>query len=241
MDSPDSTRRALVTGASSGIGKAIALAYAEAGVDVALVGRSQSKLTAVADAIAGLVSAKTYAVDLSVLTDVKREIADIIADFGGIDTLANNAGIGYTNPVSETPLDDWQQTIDLNLTSPFLCIQAVLPHLRARGGGTIVNVASIAARSPFPGWGAYSATKAGIVALSKALAAEERDNHIRVISVLPGAVDTPLWDSDTVGVELNRAAMLPPEAVGRAIVQATLLPYQATVEELVVMPSAGAL
>jgi len=117
----------------------------------------------------------------------------------------------------------------------------VLPTLRDRGGGTIINVASIAAHHPFPSWGAYSVSKAGIITLSKALSGEEKENGIRVISIAPGAVNTPLWDTDTVKMELNRAAMLDPKVVAQTIVQAALLPQQAVIEEMTLMPSAGAL
>lgn len=113
--------------------------------------------------------------------------------------------------------------------------------MRARGGGTIINVASIAAHNPFPSWGAYSVSKAGLITLSKALSGEEKENGIRVISILPGAVNTPLWDTDTVKMELNRAAMLDPKIVAQTIVQAALLPQAAVIEEMILMPSVGVL
>lgn len=234
--------RALVTGASSGIGREIALAFARAGVEVAVVGRSQAKLEAlVAAASQQGARAKAYHLDLAEVTTVRAEIAAIVADFGGVDILANSAGMGYTNPIAETSLADWQQVFALNLTSILQCIQGVLPTLRAQSRGTIVNVASIAAANPFPGWGAYSASKAALVSLTKTLAAEERDRGIRAIAISPGAVDTPLWDTEAVRIELNRAAMLAPQVVAATIVQAALLPAGATIEELTIVPSAGAL
>lgn len=234
--------RALVTGASSGIGRETALAFARAGVEIAVAGRSQAKLEALAaDASQQGTRAKAYHLDLAAVTDVRAAIADIVADFGGIDILINSAGMGYTNPIAETSLADWQQVFALNLTSVLQCIQGVLPSLRAQGSGTIVNVASIAAANPFPGWGAYSASKAALVSLTKTLAAEERDRGIRAIVISPGAVNTPLWDTEAVRVELDRAAMLDPQVVAATIVQAALLPAGATVEELTITPSAGAL
>ena len=234
--------RALVTGASSGIGREIVRAFASAGVEVAVIGRSRAKLEAlVADAKEQGTRAKAYDLDLAEVTAVRAAIADIVEDFGGVDILVNSAGMGYTNPIADTSLDDWQQVFALNLTSVLQCIQGVLPSLRARSSGTIVNVASIAAANPFPGWGAYSASKAALVSLTKTLAAEERDRGIRAIVVSPGAVDTPLWDTETVRVELNRAAMLDPQVVAATIVQAALLPAGATIEELTITPSAGAL
>lgn len=235
-------RRALITGASSGIGKATALAFAKAGIDVALVSRSQDKLEAIAIAAREVgVEAKAYALDLAEIEQVKAGISAIAADFAPIDILVNNAGIGYTNPLSETPLSDWQQVIDLNLTSVFQCILGILPAMRQQKRGTIINVASIAGQQPFPTWGAYSVSKAGLIALSKTLAAEERSHGIRVVTISPGAVNTPLWDTDTVQVDFNRSAMLTPEIVAQSILHTALLPEQAVVESVTLIPSVGTL
>jgi short-subunit dehydrogenase len=235
-------QRALITGASSGIGKATALAFAKAGIDVALVSRSQDKLEAVATAAreAG-VRAKAYALDLAKVEQVEAGIRAIAQDFGDIDILVNSAGIGYTNLLCDTPLAEWQHAIAINLTSVFQCIVALLPSLRQQQRGTIINVASIAGQQPFPSWGAYNVSKAGLIALSKTLAAEERSHGIRVVTICPGAVNTPLWDTDTVQVDLNRSAMLTPEIVAQSILHATLLPEQAVIDSVTLMPSAGAL
>jgi len=232
----------LITGASSGIGKATALAFAEKGIRVALASRSQDKLSAVAEAIRSKgATAAVYPVDLSEIEQVRARMAAIATDFGPIDILVNNAGMGYTSDLMSTSLQDWQQVMNLNLTSVFQCIQAILPGMRDRGQGTIINVASIAGKQSFPGWGVYSASKAGLISLSKTLAAEERAHGIRVTVICPGAVNTSLWDTDTVQADLNRAAMLTPETVARSILHTATLPVQASVEELTLMPSAGAL
>ncbi|HEY9673669.1 MAG TPA: SDR family oxidoreductase [Waterburya sp.] len=235
-------RRALITGASSGIGRATALAFAQAGIDVALVSRSQDKLEAIAKATceAG-VETKVYVLDLAKIEQVKAEISAITADFAPIDILVNNAGMGYTNPLSETPLSDWQRVIDLNLTSVFQCILGVLPTLRQQQRGTIINVASIAGQQFFPDWGAYSVSKAGLIALSKTLAAEERPHGIRVVTICPGAVNTSLWDTDTVQIDLNRSAMLTPDIVAQSILHTAMLPEQAVIDSVTLMPSAGVL
>jgi short-subunit dehydrogenase len=235
-------RRALITGASSGIGKATALAFAKVGIDVALVSRSQDKLEAIATAAkeAG-VQAKAYALDLAKVDQVEAGIRAIAADFAPIDILVNNAGMGYTNPLSETPLSDWQRVIDLNLTSAFQCILGILPAMRQQQRGIIINVASIAGQQPFPTWGAYSVSKAGLIALSKTLAQEERSHGIRVVTICPGAVNTSLWDTDTVQVDLNRSAMLTPEIVAQSILHTVMLPEQAVIESVTLMPNAGTL
>jgi NADP-dependent 3-hydroxy acid dehydrogenase YdfG len=234
--------RAIITGASSGIGKNTALAFAKAGIDVALVGRSLERLESVAKAArdAGVTS-KAYQLDLANLETTEEGIASIAKDFGAIDILVNNAGMGYTNPLGNTSLEDWQQVINLNLTSVFQCVRGILPQMRDRSSGTIINVVSIAANNFFPGWGAYSVSKAGLIALSKTLAAEERANGIRVVSISPGAVNTPIWDTDTVKADFNREAMLTPEVVAQSILYAAMLPATAVIEEMTLIPSGGAL
>lgn len=232
---------ALITGATSGIGKATALAFAEAGIDLILVSRSQDKLDAIATKAEQIgVQVQTHSLDLSVLEEVKAAIM-ALAVRHPIDILVNSAGIGYTGGLSETSLEDWQHVMNLNLTSVFQCIQAVLPSMRDRQRGTIINIASIAAHSTFPSWGAYSVSKAGLLSLSKVLAVEERVHGIRVGVITPGAVNTALWDTDTVHADFDRSQMLTPEIVAQSVLHAALLPPQAVIDELIVMPSAGAL
>ena len=233
-------RRALITGASSGIGKATALAFAKSGIDVALVSRSVDKLAAVKSAaLATGVEAQAYPLDLAEILQVQQKISAIAADFGPIDILVNNAGMGYTSSLSETPLEDWLQVMNLNLTSVFQCILGILPMMRLSGSGTIINVASVAGQQPFPNWGAYSVSKAGLIALSKTLGAEERTHGIRVTAICPGAVNTELWD--TLDLNFDRSSMLTPEIVAQSILYTALLPEQAVIEELILMPSAGVL
>jgi NADP-dependent 3-hydroxy acid dehydrogenase YdfG len=235
-------RTALITGASSGIGKATALAFAKAGINLALVGRDRDKLTAVAQAAEAVgVTAKTYVVDLSKLDRVSAKIAEIAAEHEHLDILINNAGIAYTGSIADSPLSDWQKVIDLNLTSVFQCVQGILPHMRQRKSGSIVNVSSIAGKQVFPNWGIYSVSKFGLMALTQAIATEERANGIRVTAVCPGSVNTPLWDTDTVQADFDRSAMLTPEMVAEGILYAVLAPAGAVVEELTIMPSGGAL
>ncbi len=237
-----SPRRALITGASSGIGKATALAFARSGIHLALVGRSSEKLASIAAAVRAVgAEAQTYPLDLAAIDQVKDRVAAIATEFGPLDLLVNCAGMGYTGDLLTTSLADWQRVIDLNLTSVFQCIQAVLPGMRDRRQGTIINVASIAGYQAFPGWGAYNVSKAGLISLSKTLAAEERPHGIRVMIVSPGAVNTPIWDTDTVQADFNRSLMLTPEDVAQTILHAALLPPQAVIEELMLVPSAGAL
>ncbi|MEA5535403.1 SDR family oxidoreductase [Crocosphaera sp. XPORK-15E] len=242
MSSSLNQPKAIITGASRGIGKATSLAFAQAGIDVALVSRSLDQLESVAQTAREQgVKAKAYEIDLSQLSEIPAKIQEIVADFDGVDIIVNNAGMGYTNLLRETSLSDWQRVIDLNLTSVFQCVQGVLPQMRDRSQGIIINVASIAATQPFAGWGAYCVSKAGLVSFSKVLAAEERSHGIRVVTILPGAVNTPIWDTETVQADFDRTAMLKPELVAQTILQAALLPAEAVMEEITILPSAGTL
>jgi NADP-dependent 3-hydroxy acid dehydrogenase YdfG len=233
---------ALVTGASSGIGQATALALAQAGVNLVLVGRSLERLEAVTHAAQkAQVTVTAYGLDLLDLPQVKSRIVQLFEQHFPINILINNAGMGYTGSLAEMSLENWQKVLDLNLTSSFLCIQGALPYLRQQESSTIINISSIAASQAFPQWGGYSVSKAALAMLSKAIAVEERSHGIRVTLITPGAVNTPIWDTETVDADFDRSQMLTPETVAQAIVHAALLPPGAVIEELIVTPSAGAL
>lgn len=231
----------VITGASRGIGRATALAFAQAGRPVALISRGAAELNDLVSEITQLGGqALALPLDLSQVAQVRPAVAALVAQIGGVDILVNNAGMGYTAGLADTPLADWQRVLDLNLTAALQCIQAVLPTMRAAHCGTIINVVSIAGRQTFPDWGAYCVSKFGLLALSQTLAAEERPHGIRVCGFCPGAVNTPLWDTPTVQADFNRAAMLTPEIVAQTLVHVALLPEAAAVEELVLMPRGGA-
>ncbi|MFS8925160.1 SDR family oxidoreductase [Synechococcus sp. B60.1] len=231
--------RALITGASRGIGKAVALRLAEEGIAVALVARSHPDLLAVqAEIQAKGGKAEVFPIDLADLPALPQRLQALLDRFGVCDVLVNNAGIAQVGPLATLSLSDWQRVIDLNLTAAFLCAQAVLPGMRQQRCGTIVNIISIAGKRAFPNWGAYCASKFGLLGFSQALAAEERQHGIRVTSLCPGAVDTPLWD--TVQVDFDRSQMLSPEWVADLVAHIVHLPKGAVVEDLTLMPAAGA-
>ncbi|NJM45702.1 MAG: SDR family oxidoreductase [Alkalinema sp. RU_4_3] len=240
MTSP-TERYALITGAGSGIGKAIALAFARSGVHLVLVGRTLGKLEAVAtEAQVFGVKTECQVVDLTDLSNLKEKIQAIAQGLPHLDIVINNAGMGHTGNLIDTTLADWQRVMDLNLTAVFLVIQGVLPTLRSQSASsTILNISSIAGHQVFPGWGPYCVSKFGLMALTKALAQEERSNGIRAMTVSPGSVNTPLWDTDTVDADFDRTAMLTPEMVAESVVHAALMPAQAAIEDLILMPNAG--
>jgi NADP-dependent 3-hydroxy acid dehydrogenase YdfG len=243
MTQAEQNHCALITGAGSGIGKATALAFAKAGIDLVLIGRSIDKLNAVATAAQTLgVKVQVHSLDLGAVDQVRDRLATIVQALPRLDIVINNAGMGYTGPLADMPLADWQQVMNLNLTSVFQCVQAVLPKLREQKRGTIINLSSIAGHQTFPDWGAYCVSKFGLMALTKTLAAEERAHGIRVLTISPGSVNTPLWDTETVQADgFDRTAMLTPEIVADSILHAALMPASAVIEDLVLMPNAGTL
>ncbi|MBD0339789.1 MAG: SDR family oxidoreductase [Microcoleus sp. Co-bin12] len=235
------TKQALITGASSGIGKATALAFAAEGINLALVSRKSENLEAVAAAAREVgVKAEAYPLDLAKIEQVQSSISAIAAQLGAVDILVNSAGMGYTGSLAQTSLADWQNVLDLNLTSVWQCILGVLPSMRDRGSGIIINVSSIAGSQTFPNWGAYCVSKFGLMALSKTLAAEERARGIRVTAICPGSVNTPMWDTNTMP-DFDRSAMLTPEIVAQSILHAVQLPASAVIEEITLMSNAGVL
>jgi short-subunit dehydrogenase len=230
---------ALVTGASSGIGRETTLALAHAGFSVIAIGRSQAKLDTLVYDIETLGGhAIACSLDFAQVDHIQPQIAKL-ADQYPIGVLVNNAGVGYTAPLVKVPLADWQTVLNVNLTSVLQCIQGVLPGMRDRQHGTIVNVVSIAGQQVFPDWGAYSVSKFGLMALTKTLALEERQHGIRVSAICPGSVNTPLWDTETVHADFNRDAMLTADVVAQSILHIIRLPPGAVIEELTLMPHAG--
>ncbi|MCL1494608.1 MAG: SDR family oxidoreductase [Pseudanabaena sp. Salubria-1] len=232
-------KRAIVTGASSGIGKEVALRLLQSGAQVSLVSRNPDRI--LQELPAGS-NAKGYAIDLGDISQVSAKIQTIVADMGGVDILINNAGMAYIGELIDMPLTEWQKLFDLNLTSIFQCLQATLPTMRSQKSGKVINVASIAAKQGFPNWGAYCASKFALLGLTQAIMLEEQPHGIKVMSICPGSVDTPLWDTlgDKVPPSFNRAAMLSPATVADAIMTLVNLPADAMINDFVIMPNAQA-
>jgi 3-oxoacyl-[acyl-carrier protein] reductase len=183
---------AIVTGGGNGIGAATCRAFARAGASVAVVDRDGGAAERVAREIASnRGSAAAYPLDVTDRTGFSALAADIVAKAGGIDILVNGAGVTLRGYIADMRPEDWERVIAVNLTGAFNGIQAVLPHLKARGGGAIVNIASIAGiRISFGGTANYSASKAGLLGLTRHAAYELAPDHIRVNAVCPGATAT---------------------------------------------------
>jgi NAD(P)-dependent dehydrogenase (short-subunit alcohol dehydrogenase family) len=194
-----STKRALVTGASSGIGEGIARALGREGAHVAACGRDQERTSATCEAIAAAGgTAHPVLGDLSVPADAERMVAEAVAALGGLDVLVNCAGIGELDgwvPVHEHSLDAWERTLAVNLTGPFLMCKAAIPHMLEAGGGAFVHISSVCAITVWAGDSAYSVSKAGLNMLSDHIAVEYGPRGIRSNCLLPGEILTPMHES----------------------------------------------
>jgi NAD(P)-dependent dehydrogenase (short-subunit alcohol dehydrogenase family) len=190
---------AIVTGGSRGIGLAIAHALVAEGANVASTARTESHLSAARPSIEGSGPGAVEALraDVRRYADVDKAITAVVARFGGLDILINNAGIGQFADVADMTPDQWSEVIDTNLTGVFHACHAALPHMKRRGGGFIVNISSLAGKNPFAGGAAYCASKSGLNAFSEALMREVRYDNIRVSYVLPGSVATGFSGHDT--------------------------------------------
>ena len=231
----------LITGASRGIGEATARAFAAAGYNLLLVARSASALAQLAGELQSpSCQVHTCSLDLTEAERIAPALEELLGRGLTPSVLINNAGAAYTGSLAEMPLERWQWLLQLNLTSVFQVCQAVLPALRQQQG-LIINVSSHAARNAFPDWGAYCMSKAALASLSRCLAEEERARGVRVSTLTLGAVNTPLWDSETVHSSFDRRAMLPPQRVAEALLSLAQQPSSQTVEDVTLMPAAGVL
>jgi NAD(P)-dependent dehydrogenase (short-subunit alcohol dehydrogenase family) len=187
------TRVSFVTGGSRGIGFAVAASLLERGDSVAITGTSAERIHEAAKVLADRAAGDRVlpiVCDVREAPSVESAMRSVESRFGGIDVLVNNAGVGVGAPVADLSEDEWHRIIDTNLTGVYHCCKAVIPRLRRRGGGWIVNISSLSSKDPFVGGAAYCASKAGLNAFSEALMQELRYDNIRVSYVLPGSVAT---------------------------------------------------
>ncbi|WP_421945413.1 3-ketoacyl-ACP reductase [Pedobacter sp.] len=188
-----SGKNALITGAGKGIGKAIAIALAKEGVNVALLARTQSDLDKLAEELAGYnVKISTVTADVSNIESVNNAVAKVQSDLGFIDILINNAGIGKFAKFLEMEPESWEEIIKINLLGPYYVTRAVVPEMIEKQTGDIINISSSSALNPAAVTSAYSASKAGLIALSTSLMQEMRKHNIRVTSLTPSTTATDM-------------------------------------------------
>jgi NADP-dependent 3-hydroxy acid dehydrogenase YdfG len=233
-------RVAIVTGAGRGIGRAVARAFADEGASVALAARTREELASLASEIRSAGGrALALPTDVTQDTAVDALVEQTLGELGRVDILVTAAGVAAFGPVAEAKAGDWDGMLAVNMRAVMVCCRAVLDPMLRQRSGLILNIASIAATRAIPGGAAYAATKAGVVSFSRVLAEEMRAHGVRVGVLLPGAVDTPLWDAIAGGPD--RARMLRPEDVARAAVLVAGMPPRAALEELTLLPSGGIL
>ena len=231
------TSTALITGATEGIGRAIAFALGKAGHRIGVCARSAANVDVLLKELAADgITAAGRACDVGDPAQVAALVAHVSDKLGPIDILVNNAGIGVIKPFVELTLEEWDSVMATNLRGLFLVTRAVLPGMRARQRGDLVNISSLAGKRGFPGGTAYSASKHAVMGFSESLMLEVRKDGVRVVAICPGSVDTKLIHSQTL-FERDPAKILQPADVAATVLAILQLPARATVSELEIRPS----
>jgi NADP-dependent 3-hydroxy acid dehydrogenase YdfG len=229
---------ALITGASSGIGHAAAKALVEEGVKVILVARSKDKLEALASELGDHAVVKVA--DVADEKAIAKIFAEVEKEFGGLDLLFNNAGVGYNNAFEKSTREEWKATIDANLYGVLNCTQLAIPLMRGRKGAMISTVSSVGGRYGIAGWSVYNATKFAVVGFHDALRKELGEEGIRVSLIEPGAVHTN-WGfnvpADKMKERRDSIDALQPEDIANALVYAFAQPAHVNVQESLIMPT----
>jgi len=225
---------AVVTGGSRGIGLAIAEAFLREGASVVISGSSKDHLdaaTKILSSYSGRVSA--VQADVRRYEEVERLMATAARDFGGLDILINNAGVGVFKPVAETTVEEWHRVLDTNLSGVFYGCHAAIPHMKRRGGGWIINISSLASKNAFVNGGVYCASKSALNAFSETLMQEVRYDGIRVAYVLPGSVNTGFGGLSNTKSEWA----LMPEDVALAVVDLVAFPARSLPSRVEIRPA----
>lgn len=229
---------ALVTGASRGIGRAVALALGRARVHTAVLARSRPALEEVARQVqTDAVKALPIVADVRHEDEVKRAVEEVVARLGSLDILVNCAGKGYFGWVHETETSAWDEVLGVNLRGLFLCTRYALIHMLSRQRGQIVNLASVAGLQAYGKSAAYCASKFGVVGFSRALALEVKKRGVRVHTICPGAVDTGFWESSPS--RPDRSQMLLPEEIAELVMEVLSFSGRGVVSQMVVNSPLG--
>jgi NAD(P)-dependent dehydrogenase (short-subunit alcohol dehydrogenase family) len=225
-------KRAVVTGATRGIGRSIAEALLREGASVAICGRTEAAVQNAVSQLGGAPSVFGQALDVRHPDAVTAFFGFVTDSLGGLDILVNNAGLGIFAPVADLTIEDWKKIIDTNLSGAFYCCREAIPLFRHSGGGTIVNISSLAGKNPFAGGAAYNASKFGLNGFSEALMLDHRRDRIRVTYVMPGSVDTDFSPRS------ERASWkIAPEDIADIVLAVLRLPERTTVSRVEVRPS----
>ena len=236
---------AIITGASQGIGRAIACALAAEGMHLVLSARSEEKLNTLAGELRAAhpeAQVRVVPADVRSAAHVQRVAEKALEVFGRIDVLVNNAGIaGKIALLQEISEEEINRTIDTNLKGAIYCMRAVLPTMVQQHRGTIININSVAGKTAYPYWSIYDASKFGLHAITEAVAEEQRHNNIKVVGIYPGAVDTPIWEGIELDHEPKRDGMLDPESVAEAVLYILRQPAKLLIKDITLTPLQPAL
>ena len=176
--------------------------------------------------------------DLSNSKEIENSVKKSIKKYGCPSVLINNAGCAFNRNLVGMPLEEWQTTIQINITSIFQICNLIVPQMR-KNGGLIINVSSHASYNAFPQWGAYCVSKSALAMFTKCLREEERSNLIRACTITLGSVNTPLWDSDSINSDFDRSSMLSSDKVSNTILYIAEQPESQLIEDLILMPAGG--
>ena len=205
-----------------------------------LTARSADQLEQLSDQLSSTgVSVASAAIDLTQPDGIASAMAGLLQQGETPSVLINNAGAAYTGDLLAMPIERWQWLLQLNVTSVMQVCSAVVPAMREKGG-LVINISSHAARNAFPQWGAYCVSKAALASFTRCLAEEERSNGIRACTLTLGAVNTPLWDAETVQSDFDRRAMLSVDQAAETLANLAMQPSNQLIEDLTLMPAAGA-
>jgi 3-oxoacyl-[acyl-carrier protein] reductase len=231
------TSTALVTGATHGIGRATAFTLGRAGYRVGVCARTEANVRRLVEELKGEgIEAAGATADVGQPEAVPPAVQQIARALGEIGVLINNAGILIAKPIEELTLDDWDSTMETNVRSLFLMTREVLPAMRRRREGTIVNVASLAGKNGFVGGTAYTASKHAVLGFSRSLMLEVRKDNVRVVAICPGSVATGMLRDQTM-LKAEPTKILQPEDVAETILHAIRLPARAMLSELDIRPT----
>ncbi len=228
---------ALITGATEGIGRAIAHTLGKAGYAIGVCARTPSRLRILLDELIGAgITAAGFPGDVGIEYDAARIHEHVSGALGPVDVLVNNAGIAPFRPFDELTLEEWDACMATNVRSLFLMTRAVLPGMRQRKRGSIVNIVSLSGKNGFVGGSVYAASKHAALGFSKSLMLEVRKDNIRVVAICPGSVDTPMMRQEGAP-KADPAKILRPEDVAATVLAALALPERAMISELDVRPT----
>jgi NAD(P)-dependent dehydrogenase (short-subunit alcohol dehydrogenase family) len=233
------SKSAVITGAGTGVGRAVAIALVAQGWKVALIGRTLRSLNETRELCGAASACSIHVCDIGDLKAVQRMGEEVLKSFTTVDALINAAGTNTPKrSLEQLSIEDYRSLIDTNLNGAYYCTQAFLPGMRQRGAGSIVHVVSEAAKQASPKAGpAYVMSKFGLLGLTQSINAEEKTRGIRACAILPGDIDTPLLDKRPAppGPEA-RQKMLQPDDVAQCVLFVLNLPERAVVEEILIRP-----